>query len=306
MICFYHNDEDGHCAGAIVKRYVRETFPDVVLRFMEVDYAYDNYEEKALDFVKRYNTELVFIVDFHFSAEVVKEMCEYAKTIYVFDHHKSAADTIAQYPEEVICHCDPGSKLAGCELTWEYLFPMDAMPLAVVLIGDRDKWAWVHGEKTAKFTEGLHLHPNYPEDEIWNELLDDEGNRNTIENILHDGEICLKYRDNKFKGFRDAWGYETSLAIPDMGRYSCYVINIMFHDAVGEMFGEKINEYDVCAATVFKDGLWKISLRTARDNVDVSKICQKVGGGGHAGAAGAENLKELPFGLGGITNETRI
>lgn len=249
--------------------------------------------------MQRYSNEVVYIVDFHFSVEITKEICRYAKRVYVFDHHKSAAPTIVKYPEEVICHCDPESRLAGCELTWEYLFPGEAMPLAIVLIGDRYKWAWRHGKRTAKFTEALHLYPNQPEDEIWIELLD-EANEDTIRSIMHDGEVCLKYRDNKFEGFREVRGHETILTIPDMLRFSCYVINIMFHDGVGEMFGEKINEYDVCAATVYKDGFWKISLRTSKDYVDVSKICQKLGGGGHAGAAGAENLKELPFGLGGI------
>lgn len=49
MICFHHNDLDGHSAGAVVNKYVRENFPDTTLRFVEVDYAYEDYEKKALD-----------------------------------------------------------------------------------------------------------------------------------------------------------------------------------------------------------------------------------------------------------------
>ena len=302
MICFYHNDADGHCAGAIVKKYTDENFPYRRLRFMEVDYAYDNYEEKALKLVELYPDKVVYIVDFHFSAKVVKEMSKYAAEIYVFDHHKSAAETIAQYPKEVVCHCDPESKLAGCELVWEYLFPNDTAYFAVTLIADRDKWAWKYGIKTSQFIEGLQLYPNHPDAKIWESLfmkhlptVSKTGNV-TIHNPVYDpvkeiceqGEICLKYRDNKFKGFREAWGYETML-----DGHTCYVINIMFHDAVAELFGDKINEYDICAATVYKNGLWKISFRS--NTVDVSKIAQRFGGGGHAGAAGCENLKELPF-----------
>lgn len=284
-IVFYHNDLDGHCAGAIVQKYIKENFSNTTLRFVEVDYAYDNYEVKALDFVQKHFNEVVYIVDFHFSAEVMKEMCLYAREIYVFDHHKSAAETIAKYPKEIHCHCDPESKSAGCELVWEFLYPNNATPLAVTLIADRDKWAWKYGRKTAKFTEGLHLYSNQPEDdETWEELLDD----GDITNILREGDICLQYRDNKFKEFRNLWGYEVELE-----GYKCYVLNIMFLDGISEMFGDKLDEYDICIATVYKDGLWKISLRS--NKVDVSKIAQKIGGGGHARAAGAENLTVLPW-----------
>ena len=34
--------------------------------------------------------------------------------------------------------------------------------------------------------------------------------------------------------------------------------------------------------------------KSLKDNVDVSKIAEKFGGGGHAKAAGASSLKELP------------
>lgn len=291
MLCIHHNDLDGHCAGAIVKKYVEKTFPHYTkLRFMEIDYAYDDYEKKALDFVKQHPSTIMWIVDFHFSAEVMKEMIKYVAEIYVFDHHKSSAPKIVQYPKKVICHCDFESKLAGCELVWEYLFRQSAVPLAVILIGDRDKWAWKHGQNTAQFTEGLHLYSNYPCDDVWKDLLHDNAHvyTDTILEIMHQGKICLQYRDCKFKVFREAWGYEAML-----DGHLCYVINIMYQDAISEMFGEKIDEYDICAATVYKNGLWKISFRS--NKVDVSKIAQKFGGGGHAGAAGCENLKELPF-----------
>ena len=48
-------------------------------------------------------------------------MCEVSKvagTVLVFDHHKTGVEITAQYPEEVECHCDPGSELAGCELVF--------------------------------------------------------------------------------------------------------------------------------------------------------------------------------------------
>ena len=43
-----------------------------------------------------------------------------------------------------------------------------------------------------------------------------------------------------------------------------------------------------------KKNLWNLAFYTYKNDVDVSKIAVKFGGGGHAKAAGASSLPELP------------
>ena len=43
-----------------------------------------------------------------------------------------------------------------------------------------------------------------------------------------------------------------------------------------------------------KKNLWNLTFYTYKNNVDVSQIAAEFGGGGHAKAAGASSLKELP------------
>ena len=43
-----------------------------------------------------------------------------------------------------------------------------------------------------------------------------------------------------------------------------------------------------------KKNLWNMTFYTAKSNIDVSLIAKEFGGGGHAKAAGASSLKELP------------
>lgn len=285
MICFYHNDADGRCAGAIVRKYVQENFPDTKQRYVEIDYA---YQDIALSQVEE--GETVYVVDFHFTAEITTEMQKIASRIVVFDHHKTSAEVTAEYPESVECHCDPGSNYSGCELVWNHLFPVDSMPMAVRLIGDRDAWKWQYGKETARFNAGLKLYPHQPMDKIWYELLDDEGNFDVITNIMVKGEICLRYRDAMCKEFRDFWGFEAEIE-----GYKCYVMNLILSGITTEMFAEKLEEYDVCVGMVYKNGTWKISLRS-NGKVDVSELAKKFpGGGGHKTCAGAEGLIELPF-----------
>lgn len=54
-------------------------------------------------------------------------------------------------------------------------------------------------------------------------------------------------------------------------------------------FGDKINEYDICESIRFYDqktGRYTVSLYTSNPDIDVSRIAEIFGGGGHPGAAG--------------------
>lgn len=282
MICFHHNDLDGHAAGAIVKKYVDKFFPKYKQRYLEVAWG-DNIDLSVIG-----KDEEIYIVDFHFSLELMQQLTKITPFIYVFDHHKSAAEVTARYPKEVECYCDPESNFSGCELVWKHLYPDKQMPAAVALIGDRDAWKWVYGKQTASFNEGMRMYPHQPQDSIWDDLLSND--LSIADNVQVIGSICLKYRDKICEVYRNLWGYEAELF-----GYKCYVLNLVFPDASSEMFGTKLQEYDMCIGIVFKDGTWKLSFRS-EGKVDVSEIAKKFpGGGGHEGAAGAEGLKELPF-----------
>ena len=76
--------------------------------------------------------------------------------------------------------------------------------------------------------------------------------------------------------------------------YDCYVMNVSMMGSKG--FGEMFSLYPICIGYIFDGTQYTVSLYSEQNNIDVSKICQKYGGGGHKGAAGF-NRKELPFKL---------
>jgi nanoRNase/pAp phosphatase (c-di-AMP/oligoRNAs hydrolase) len=58
---------------------------------------------------------------------------------------------------------------------------------------------------------------------------------------------------------------------------------------------DNCRDYDVMVNFFMsKRNLWNITFYTYKQDVDVSKIAAEFGGGGHAKAAGASSLKELP------------
>jgi len=288
MLCFHHNDADGRSAAAIVAKYIKENFPSTKRRFVEVDYDIQDSLQEEIDSIEP--NEVVYIVDFHFKPEIMELICARTTRVFVYDHHKTTPEVSKNYPPNVVCILEPGSKYSGCELVWNSLYPAQEMPAAIKLIGDRDAWKWVYGDNTASFNEGLKLYEHGPENDIWDALLNSNSTIQAADTatIIDQGHTCLTYRDNLCKDQLEQYGYEV-----EFEGYKCFVVNFIFPGCGAEMFGDRINEYDMCISSVFNGEMWKFSLRSD-GRVDVAEIARKYGGGGHAKASGFYS-ETLPF-----------
>ena len=82
------------------------------------------------------------------------------------------------------------------------------------------------------------------------------------------------------------------------GRLRCYLddSSLVFAELAGFFDSlENRKDYDFMVNFFMnKKNLWNLAFYTAKSDVDVSKIAAQFGGGGHAKAAGASSLKELP------------
>ena len=260
---FYHNDADGHCAGAIVYQKYLEG------KYIEVDYKDEiNVDEIMTD-------ETIIIVDFSFKPEVMQKVLEKTKNIIWIDHHKTAKDYDYGIELKGLRNFED-KKFAGCELAWMHFNLEKKMPRAVELIGDRDKWAWKFGKETAEFNQGLQLYPHQPQDIIWGDLLQHDL---LIKNICKKGKICLQYRDNFCKDYADSYGFET-----EFEGHKCYALGLYMFGSEG--FGERFKQYDMCLSFEYTGKNWVIGLYSQKPEIDCGKIAQKYGGGGHKGAAG--------------------
>lgn len=274
MICFHHNDMDGRCSAAIVKKW-RELHRQDGSRdlFIELDY------KDRVPIEKIEPNELVVIVDFSFKPEIMQKVFEITGQVIWCDHHKTAAeydygrdiDGIREFEEK---------KLAGCECTWKYFFPEVEVPRIVRLIGDRDKWAWKYGEETAKANQGVKIYDTQPESKDWLHLFNYLG---VIEAIKH-GETCLKFRDSFCKDYCNSYGFET-----EFEGYKAFALGIYMFGS--EAFGDKFKQYPLCISFVYDGNKWTTGLYS--ETIDVGEIARKFGGGGHKGAAGFTS--EMPF-----------
>ncbi len=272
MICFHHNDLDGRCAGAIVKKFYDG---EGRTEFREIDYKDEFPLSDVLD------DEEVFIVDFSIEPEMMKRLLQRTQKVIWIDHHKTAIAKYEGFGTDISgIRC---VKVSGCELTWEFFKSGTQPPPCVALIGDRDTWQWKFGDDTKYFYYGMQGMEQSVSASIWSLLLAEGALTDTShEQIMRNGHACAKYQKN-----RDADLMKLAFPVTFEG-HNCIALNAPRISS--ETFGE--NDYDIMLGFYRAANNWTVSLYST--TVDVAKIAVKYSGGGHTGAAGFV-CKKVPF-----------
>jgi oligoribonuclease NrnB/cAMP/cGMP phosphodiesterase (DHH superfamily) len=279
MKCFYHDDMDGKCAGAIVHKFYKVDRDYTKEMGEECEFLRINYKDEfPFDDIKP--GETIVIVDFSLQKEgEFQKLLAITENVIWIDHHKTAIEKHGDLNVRGIRR----DGTAGCELTWEFFYPNIAVPPVVKLLGDYDVWAFKYGEDTNKLQTGIRLYKTSPTSEEWLRWLDPKYHP---AKELEKGQISLKYRDNYYAGLVKSWSFFTEFEGHKVIACNAGSVSSQLFDSVSE-------DYDIMMPFVFDGKQWTVSLYTKKD-IDVSEIAKKYGGGGHKKAAGFQ-CKELPF-----------
>lgn len=271
---FHHNDADGRCAAAIVGYAFQGKAKS--LQYVEVDYSHE------VDFTTILPDSHVFIVDYSFDPDVLRELLSITERVIWIDHHKTAIEKSKGFNIAGVRSDDK----AACELTWEYFFPKGSTrykpkPQIVKLIGDRDTWAWKYGDRTRYCHEGL-LSVNHDPDQqaFWYHLFED-GRGIAINALMQDGEVVWRYK----RGYNRDLMKNSYLA--SFEGHTCLVLNTQrpnseIFDCAPEYV--PMSRAEILIGFFYSGVKWTISMYSK--SVDVSEIAKRRGGGGHVGAAG--------------------
>lgn len=278
MKCFYHGDLDGEASAAIVRV---ATGADCI----RAEYGKDiPYEQIAQD-------ERVWIVDFSLGQQPQgwERLLAITGDVVWIDHHKTAIEAAR---DTKIAGLDGvrTSTAAACVLTWEYLHPVATIPRGIVLIGDRDTWAWKHGDDTRYFFAGAQAHDTRPHSDFWPGLLGDHVLANAaVDAVMAEGEIVEGYRDNFYRAYREHLAFDAVFE-----GHKCWAMNVAHvgSEAFGSVKGAMPDGYDILMPFYFDGKQFTVSLYA--ETVDVGEIAKRHGGGGHKGAAGFQ-CEHLPF-----------
>lgn len=269
ILCFYHKaDLDGHCSAALI----RSRFPTVKL--FGVDYG-DSLPLNEIDTLDR-----VFIVDFCFPPEEMYELAAKCPDVIWIDHHETAIKRMKDYGS--ISDNFSGIWVegkAGCELTWQFIFPDDPIPLYVKLLGRYDVWDHVD-PRVLPFQYGMRLRDTRVEKNfnLWETLDVDDS---FFDQILEEGKLIFDYETEQYTRAAKSISYEKEF----LG-LRAIVAN---RSGIGTLFFQSVydpDKHDLMIYWHIKDDYISVSLRSAKDDVNVASLASKFGGGGHPGAAG--------------------
>lgn len=292
MICFYHNDADGKCAGFWVNELAKRTNKDDFARFVLMDYS------KTFPIWTIKKDERVYIVDFSIDPDSMRELLKITKDVIWIDHHKTAIEKYKDFEYDIRGIRYDG--VAGCMLTWCYLELMtdggegavhpfelemtkDA-PMFTKLIADWDVWQFQYGNYTRYFMTAFNTGDFHPCSGEWFALL--HGGDKTCKKMAKEGITMMQYRDGFAKSYISRFGFET-----EIDGHKAFAMNL---GNCNSEFFKSLPEgaYNIFIAFCFDGKVWTVSLYSK--TVDVSEIAKKYGGGGHKSAAGFVT-KELPF-----------
>jgi len=216
----------------------------------------------------------VAILDFSYDNQTVKKMISEAKSLIVIDHHKSAMVDLHDIPNT---HFDMSH--SGARLAWDFFHPGRNPPKFIDYIEDRDLWKWDLAY-SKEFAAAFAMVPF--EFEAFTEFEDDS----VFQKACKKGSYILAYSKTVVKKVAD----RATLRICDGKKV--YIVNSSHW--MSEIGSRLSTDCDYAVIWYYDHSRqeYRVSLRSFHEDVDVSEIAKKYGGGGHKKAAGFSLTKD--------------
>lgn len=281
MICIYHSkDLDGYTSGAIVKR----KYPDCKL----IGWDYGEVVPEIP------SGEDIIMIDISFPMADMLRIRQKSKSLTWIDHHISAKKEFDSYFNGIDV-TEHGINyiyqlgIAACEIGWNYFFPNEKMPEAVLLLGQYDTWRKEDEKRWENailpFQYIMRLKCNSAET-FPTELFEDSPVR--VDSLIEKGHLILKYQKSQ-----DNRAMKASFVI-DFEGLRALVLNIGGASSNTFLSVWDEDKHDIMIPFFYSGNKWTFSIYTTKDDIDCSALAKARGGGGHKKAAGfiSEKLPE--------------
>lgn len=269
--------------------------------------AFDTISSKFKDVGPGFFSHVISC-DVGYSGKDMQSLIKMFPEIVIIDHHISSLRDIAVFynPDkkidtksiETLKESQPNlpsnymynNDESGATLAWQYFNGDTPAPKTIQYIKDRDIWKFELPNSKEMTTGIFEMLSSNPDDwSSWDNFIADEDTY--LSQALDVGRVicCLNARrvvelSTKFRQFNykfDGKMYKgahlnTAEHISDLGNY---VANMKDAD------GKFMYDFAIMWRYNENDDVYNCSLRS-RNDVDVSDICRKYGGGGHSSAAG--------------------
>lgn len=269
-VLYHKNCHDGlSCAGIFYK--IKP----------EIEYLGYSHGSDLLD----YKNEIILILDLSLPEELLNKLMK-NNIIYIVDHHLSSEKIISKiklpnmiYYDKIYC---------GALNLWKLLYPEENIPKILLYVNDRDLW--------------LNKMENYLE--IFNGLTLEENN------ICHWSNLIYNLTDEKFNNIKN----NGKILVENMNKhlelisrnmyFSKYIFENKSYDIIycnSPIYQSDLGNYileqfpDVIVGIYYYNGINEKTIFSLRGKniVNLSKIAELYGGGGHYNAAGLSINKNV-------------
>lgn len=270
IIVFYHrNCSDGFAsAWAAWKKFKNKA-----------EYIPFNYQAPFDNDIKR---KKIYFLDVCPNRKILENLKKNDCEIVIIDHHLTAKKNL-----DLAC---PGSfiirlnmKRSAAVLTWKYFFPEKKIPKLLLYIEDIDLWKF-----KKRFSREIVASINSVDFDFrkWDKLVKDIEDTNKRKEYILTGKKIVEYQDEMIEQI-----IEKAEEVK-VGRRKVLSVNSSI--LISEIGDALIKKLPPLAIIWFKAGDKKWASLRSNGMVDVSKIAEKYGGGGHKCAAGFA-IKEEDF-----------
>lgn len=213
----------------------------------------------------------IFIFDFSYPKEFLRDLNARSNRLIVLDHHASAQRALEGEPYAIFDMTQSGAVLA-----WKYLHPGIPVPDLLKHIQDRDLWKW-EMPWTKEVTNAISVKNG---DMVsWEQAL------NVPESLLQLGKGIEEYKGVLIEAGTDAYSVRRCVW---RGHNIAVVNTAVLPSEIGAVLYKDLAVDFSLTWHISGEGRVAVNLRSRKgpNEVDVSKIAETFGGGGHPSAAG--------------------
>ena len=212
-----------------------------------------------------------YTVDFCYGDDALKKFLPKVKSFTAIDHHISRRDAVARLNNGSVCDINH----SGAVLAWKYFHPKKKIPRLLRYIEDMDLWRFrlPHTQELVEFLDSYDF-----DFALFDKLARGCEKKEIFKRYIMDGQALARHIGKEAKK-----ALKNAEEITFEG-HRCLMANSSSHASyVGHKLVDKMPPIAVVWSR--RGGKIVVSLRSD-GTVDVAKIAQRYGGGGHQAAAG--------------------
>jgi oligoribonuclease NrnB/cAMP/cGMP phosphodiesterase (DHH superfamily) len=283
LVLTHHNCTDGCVSRAIFEQVLggNASYRSVDHSETSVHLGKEKYEQLKADIAKFKDTT-IYMADLCLPIELIDLMLAQNNNVVILDHHASSVDTVEELRKRndprITIDFEAKNARSGALIAWQHVHPDVKPPKSVEYVSDGDLYAFVLGDETKHFYQGLNTVGASPADRSPDFYLALLQNPVITKRMVEVGSVAYEaYRAEveqyAAKAFQVRLNDIDGLAVEAPGKFKSDVGNLLAKQS--GTFGAVVEE---------KSDSFTISLRSVAP-YSIKELAEYFNGGGHHQAA---------------------